>query len=327
MHQPSFDRLLAPTVKLDLDVCRSCVTELLDSGVELTSLAKLRDRVVFDRCRASVDAVADSIRSSVEGNLEDPSCGIVAIDVPEGVGDNVNEDAKYGAIIAVCMFARFMTPTIDSLNQTPFTLYSASLDNERQLQNAGVKFFSPSEKLGFHTDGRLDGPSVYIPKFIALYNLLIAYRRPGDFYWIPFNLWDDRDRHAERIGWNIPYKFALTPIVYSNSEAISNKGPRIIEAPIFTKGVTGEMNVFMNGEVVGLSSGDDNAATASAAAMKDSISRNGRRYCIPQRTRRILIMKNTAGFHARDILEEPIENTKHTRSFIRTISMEGPKIY
>ncbi|WP_235033917.1 hypothetical protein [Pantoea sp. 18069] len=43
----------------------------------------------------------------------------------------------------------------------------------------------------------------------------------------------------------------------------------------------------------------------------------------PLRPRRLFILNNWLGAHARDIFEEPLENVKYTRSFFRMMSKEA----
>lgn len=54
--------------------------------------------------------------------------------------------------------------------------------------------------------------------------------------------------------------------------------------------------------------------------MLASLSRNSIRISTPLRSRRLFILNNWLGAHARDIFEEPIEGVKYTRSFFRSMS-------
>jgi hypothetical protein len=318
----------APIINVDRDTCREFIDILRRDGVNLSSLDALRDQSVFGDRRSAVETLIGDLQHDVTRALSDPDCGIIALDIPSGIEQNPTADTLMGAVIAAAVGTGFMTPTIDVRNGTPFTLYNASADNEAALKQAGVKFFSPNEKLGFHTDGRISGEAVYVPETLLIYNILIAYRRPGNFYWVPFNLWTEKDRFAEALGWNTAYRFEMTPIVYSGSAGqVSASAAKAIEAPIFWRDDQGNSAIFMNGEVIGKAGELGEFRRELVESMKDSISSNPARLAIPQKARRLLLMNNTAGFHARDIFNDPIAGTRYTRSFMRSVSMEGPCIY
>jgi hypothetical protein len=317
-----------PVVTLPLDACREFIDVLTAGGIVLSSLDALKIRGIFDAHRTAIDRLTVDLYMPVHDSLDDPHCGIIAVDVPQGLATTATADAVMGAVVAAAVATRFMTPALDVRNGTPFTLYTASSRNEAQLKQAGLKFFSPTEKLGFHTDGLIRNDAIYVPQYLALYNILVAYRRPGNFYWAPFSLWSEFESYGERLGWNVPYRFAMTPIVYAGSigEA-APPAPRLIEAPIFWRDETGQSAVFLNGEVTGPAPGAGQCDMEQVIGMKDSIAARSLRLALPQRARRLLLMNNTAGFHARDIFADPIADVRYTRAFIRSVSLEGPRIY
>jgi hypothetical protein len=321
MHQAG------PVVALPLDACREFIDTLVADGLMLSSLDVLKDQRIFDAHREAIDRLTVDLYMPVHDSLDDPKCGIIGVDVPPGLAARPTTDAVMGAVIAAAVAARFMTPALDVRNGTPFTLYTASAHNEARLKQAGLKFFSPNEKLGFHTDGLIRNDAIYVPRYLALYNILIAYRRPGNFLWVPFSLWPDFERYGESIGWNVPYRFAMTPIVYSGVLGQpSPPAPRFIEAPIFWRDDE-QQAVFLNGEVIGPTSAADRFDMDHLIGMKESISARSTRLAIPQRPRRLLLLNNGAGFHARDVFADPMPGMRYTRSFMRSVSIEGLRVY
>jgi hypothetical protein len=54
-----------------------------------------------------------------------------------------------------------------------------------------------------------------------------------------------------------------------------------------------------------------------------SLSTNKTCISTPLRPRRLFVLNNWLGAHARDIFKEPLENVKYTRSFFRMMSKEA----
>jgi hypothetical protein len=317
-----------PVVALPLDACREFIDALVADGLVLSSLDVLKDQRIFDAHRDAIDRLTVDLYMPVHDSLDNPKCGIIGVDVPPELATRPTADAVMGAVIAAAVAARFMTPALDVRNGTPFTLYTASAQNETRLKQAGLKFFSPNEKLGFHTDGLIRNDAIYVPRYLALYNILIAYRRPGNFHWVPFSLWPDFERYGESIGWNVPYRFAMTPIVYSGVMGqASPPAPRFIKAPIFWRDGGQQQAVFLNGEVIGPASATARFDMGHLIDMKDSISMRSARLAVPQRARRLILMNNGAGFHARDVFADPVPDVRYTRSFMRSVSTEGLRVY
>ncbi|MBS7706483.1 hypothetical protein [Chelatococcus asaccharovorans] len=315
-------------VRLPLDGCVDFIKTLQSDGRCPATLAGVQGAAFFADYTFAIDTLlAEKIRL-IRSRLGDADCGIVAIDIPEGIVADPTADALMGAIIASAITSAFMVPSVDRRNGTPFTIYTASQANEAALQKAGVKFYSPNERLGFHTDGMLRESAVYVPRYIALYNIIIAYNKPGCFYWVPFAGWPQFDVWAGMLGWNRPYRFEATPIVYAGAldRAEDTRG-HVIEAPVFWHDAGGgDRAVFMNGELLGPVDGDEAFDYGLVARMKRSIACDASRIALPQRQRRLLLMNNTAGFHARDLFDEPIPGARYTRSFMRSVASEGPRI-
>lgn len=319
-------RIEAPLLSVSLNACKNFIKTLQKKRIQPKSLDIFRNPNVLGEIDHLSSNLLEDIYTDIRKPLQDESCGIVALDIPQEITHNPTLDTLFGAIIAQTIVNRIMPPAIDRRNQTPFTLYNASKSNEDKLKKAGLKFYSPEEKLGFHTDGRIDSPDVYIPDFLSIYNLLIAYKETGNFYWIPFTLWNEFESHAEAIGWNKPYKFELTPIIYPGENGTVEALPKTtIEAPIFNK-KKNHKSMFFNGQIIGRNSHEDDDVLTISKSLTSSMQSNPVRYHVPQYPRRLMIMKNSTGAHSRDIFNSPLTGTRYTRSFMRSVSLEGEKV-
>ena len=324
ISKDSDKRIEAPLFQVPFHACKDFIESLEKNNIRANSLDIFKTSGISEEIGHLSTNIVEDIYTDINTALQDDFCGIVALDIPEGISNDPTRDTLVGAVIAQAIVNQFMSPAIDRRNHTPFTLYNASKEGEEKLQKAGLKFYSPEEKLGFHTDGRIDHPDVYIPERLSIYNLLIAYKKPGDFYWLPFSLWDEFENYAESIGWNVPYTIELTPIVYPGKDSeVERLAQSTVEAPIFFKEGS-KKSMFYNGE---LTARDNNIDIKNISeSLRNSMQNNPYRYYVPQRTRRVIIMKNSAGAHSRDIFNLAITGTRYTRSFMRSVSLEGLRV-
>lgn len=320
-------RLLpVPTIELSLDSCRSLVDLIQRDGLSVRSLACLQRGEVYDRCCAIALPLAEEVKANITQALEDPALSIFTLDLPHGLDPNAGRDAMQAAIIAITLMGVLFDPAIDPANNTTFTVYNASPENEARLKKAGLAYFSAEEKLGFHTDGSIDGQGTRVPEMIGLYNLLINYRKPGSLYWVPFSLWERLDFFAEKLGWDVPYRIELTPSLYAGDDNVLKGKAHYLDIPVFKRDVNSGAVVFFNGKITGRQPFNGEDIEPIITEMRQSISLNPVRYCIPQRERRLVLARNDRGFHARDMFEDPHVNCKYTRSFIRAVSKRGPSM-
>lgn len=319
-------RLLpVPAIELGLDDCRSFIDLIRLEGADIRSLACLQRAEINDICRRLAAPLLHAVELAARQALDDPDMAIFALDIPRGLNPEASHDALLAAAIAITIMGGLFEPIMDPANKTPFTVYNASPENEQRLMKAGLHYLSSSEKLGFHTDGSLDGAVVRVPEFIGLYNLLLNYRKPGNLYWVPFSLWEQMNEFAERLGWAVPYEVELTPTVYAGKGVVGDHEHRRLSVPIFSR-PDHDPVVFFNGRVTGREPFSGTEIEPVIAQMKQSISLNPVRYYIPQRQRRLVLARNNRGFHARDMLEHPRPGCKYTRSFIRAVSKHGPAV-
>jgi hypothetical protein len=252
--------------------------------------------------------------------LKNPKVGLCGVDIPHGLSENPQEDSALGCLASVALTTSIFNPIDDIRNQTPFTLYNASRDNEDQLKKVGVKYYSPEDRIGFHTDGFLKDGAVSVPKFIAIYNVMIAYRKPGNFYYLPLEMWEEKAMYQEAIGLNRDITFSMTPIVYGDKDGnISAIETSPVTAPMFWRNSEGQRAMFFNGDV----EKGPKEVIDLVKSMKESLLDNPRRIACPIRNRRLFVMANDKGLHARDIFADPIDGVPYTRSFLRFVSQEA----
>lgn len=276
-------------------------------------LARLQGVMRDDRA----DLFAD-ILSDLGTALADPEVGFGAIDMPS-LSDNAQADALYGCLLATALQAEISEPVEDRYSGTPFSLYNASQENEDKLVEAGLKFYSPEDRLGFHSDGLITENGIHVPKYVSVYNLMIAYRKPGNFYFLPTQVWDEKNKFKQAFGINRDVTFSMTPIVHAlDTGEIRATRSEPVTAPLFWQDGDAE-TVFYNGEI----DTGPKELIALADDMRQSLLDNPQRITCPIRNRRMFIMANDKGFHARDIFADPVVGTKYTRSFLRYVSHDA----
>jgi hypothetical protein len=260
---------------------------------------------------------------NINEEINNPDVGISVLDIPTMHGLSSEKDAFLGIATTLSIIWNLISPTIDSANMTPFTVYTASKSNGQKLDAANLMQNVPEVKLGFHNDGHIEGKNVLVPNIIAIYNILIAYQKPGEFHWVPFSQWEEMKKYADIFGVGKKYKFKIVPNVYDSlNEELDIHGPSEIIAPMFTKKNNGELMMFMNGEVK--ADEDGNKIDSDLVRdLKNSIGANPIRFSVEQKVKRLILLGNTQGCHARDVFEEPLDDSKLTRAFIRSVDRNG----
>ncbi len=196
-------------------------------------------------------------------------------------------------------------------------VHTASHSNEQHIDSKGLDKPSPEMKLGFHNDGLLSSKSIEIPVYVMVYNFYISYRKPGNFMWVPTALWTEGEKFEAVVKEKqLKVKIKLNPNYHFDHKGeIVNTIFDFIEAPISQINQSGERRFFLNGQV--LSDTNLQSNVDFVQSIRDSLENNPHKICIPQCERRAFYIKNTAGFHARNIFEEPIEGVDLTRVDIR----------
>jgi hypothetical protein len=279
----------------------------------------LRQDAIFEKVASVGNLSFQKEIGEIKAALANPEVGIIAADIAESSELSADENAYWGVVVALALGSNIFKPAKDEANKTPYTVYAASYEKSKALVDFGLDTIAPETKLGFHTDGTINKSRVFMPYNIMLYNIVIEYKKPGNFYWVPFALWTEKKQFMDRIGIGKRYRIKVTPSVYEFSkEKIENFSPLEIEAPIFVKNAEHDYPLYINGNVFGICE-DDAFDPAVIDALKESISQNKIRYAVPQKSRRAIFACNLKGAHARDIFEEPLYDVPYTRIFMRSV--------
>lgn len=299
------------------------VSSFIDSYVKrfgnISSLSDIRGENLKKLAKGRWDNPFKNSISKIQTQIKDGKIGISVVDIASGISEDKSLDVLYGCLAAAGLMESLSELVEDKKSGSPFTLYNASKENEERLVEAGLKFYSPEDRLGFHTDGLIDGEKVKVPDYIAVYNIMVAYREPGNFYYLPKSMWRDYNKFRDAFGVNEDVSFSMTPIVYAgkDGELISSKG-KTLNCPVFWSDTYADA-IFFNGEV----NSSCKQIASIAAEMTKSLLDNPDRWSAPIKNRRLFIMNNRNGFHARDIFADPIDGVRYTRSFMRFVSEEG----
>jgi hypothetical protein len=102
---------------------------------------------------------------------------------------------------------------------------------------------------------------------------------------------------------------------------IVNTISNYIEAPVSRLNEVGETRFFLNGQVLP----EDNIQkhVDFVQSIRASLEKNKAKIYIPQQERRAFYIKNTAGFHARNIFEHPIDGIDLTRVYLRAVDVNS----
>jgi hypothetical protein len=287
------------------------------------SFKVFKDKSLVNEVTKLGEKLFGNIIFNIKCCLENPNTGIGFVDVPQNKQIKPQEDAFFGAAAALSISWNLADPSLDIINSTPFTIHTASQSNADKLAAARVKQNTPEAKLGFHNDGRIDDDNILVPNTIALYNILIAYNNPGYFYWVPFAVWPELNKFSDIFGVNKLYTFDIVPSAYAvGSDQLDIHGQNEITAPLFSKNQDGSTLMFLNGDIK--SDGEGNPVDADIIkSLQTSISTNQKKFAIKQQARRLILLANALGCHARDIFEQPIEGTQLTRVHIRSVDLNG----
>ncbi|MUO80772.1 hypothetical protein GOZ80_11460 [Agrobacterium vitis] len=312
----------APSFALDKEKVRQFCHDVLEVDGELRSLGDTREASVLEQLSSELKTAFSGTTAQIETRIADKTCGIAAIDIPP-IYEDVTDDAIAGALVSIALTSTLIEPSKDIENLTPFTMFSASYESNKALNEAGLLNISPTDILDFHSDGLIRGKSLGVPRYIAIYNTFINYRKCGSFYWVPISAIDNLSEHVDRIGFDDDFTFELTPAIYGeNGSKIDNVVERKVKTAIFSEGEDGSIITFMNGKFAG----KEGAGTDYANRLKSfqtAIAQNPFRYAAEQRSRRLIVLNNMSGFHARDIFEDPILGHEETRNYLRSVSVEA----
>ena len=295
----------------------------IEGASDLTSvspdISRLTHELVEGKSKSVARMLFSNLLDRMEADLSNPDLGITVVDIPESPNFNGVDNAFWGVALSLSLGSNVFSLGQDRIDGTPYTVYAASYRKSRDLADLGLRPVAPETKLGFHTDGVLTGNNVSMPINIMLYNVSIEYRNPGNFHWIPFSLWSERDVYIKRIGIDQPYKIKVTPSVYEIADGqLEVISPQQVTVPIFVSTVSFGTTLYLNGDVVSSVANPD-FELGAVEHLRASLSGNPTRFSVPQKTRRLIFVRNVLGAHARDVFEEPNPDALYTRVFLRSV--------
>lgn len=307
----------------NIEIRKEQYLAFIESNQELSMGSPDISLLTPDNLRQAVSWAAIFFQDEIEQvvkNLNDPVKAIVSLDIAEDEGRSAESDAYWGVALASALTTNVFPPAEDRFNEMPFTVYAAEPAKSQALARLGVVSLAPETRLGFHTDGVISGDTIALPRHIMLYNMMIGYKEPGNFYWVPFALWRDKAVFMECIGVGRKYALKVTPSVYEDDDgAMQLVTPRCIKVPIFLDNAREDFPLYLNGEVQ-RSVGEISNQVELVGALRESIQSNFLRFAIAQRPRRLIFACNTKGAHARDVFEGPLgDGGPYTRIFIRAV--------
>ncbi|WP_176061466.1 hypothetical protein [Paraburkholderia sp. BCC1876] len=254
------------------------------------------------------------IKSHVDSN----DGGIAVADIPLSDDLSSAENFVCGAATFTALFNAVGTPFRRNGEGAPFSLHKASHSSVGKMKSAGLEKFTPDAKLGFHNDATITTDGVALPRHIGVYNAFIGYNNPGCFHWLPTSSWNEADMFHQMAEEDVRTTVKLTPMMYEDANGdFVQRGPSFVHAPLIWKNTDGNFRYFLNGEVNSAENSD--RLVEMCAAMRKSIASSDSRIRIDQRERRAIILRNTSGFHARDIFEDPIQGLDLSRIMLRIV--------
>ena len=301
------------------DVVSSTLTE---SGHVAYAADVLKDKLL---ARDLMNSVQKSILveefETADKHLDDPEVGAVTIVTPALENGNA-ETAFIRMVILMCCTGTDINPLADDrLNKTPFTLYGASDENKQAMKKAGLRNFAPDAVLGYHNDGAFVEDAIYVPERVGLQNVVLNYKAPGSFYWLPFALWEEGETLLGELEEQV-LKIGTTPIAHrekGTGDVIVDR-ELVLEVPAIWRTSAGLPCLFLNGEPVAESA-------ALFQSLQKSLARNTSRWASAQALNRLTLIRNDRGVHARDILQQPIAHgAQASRMMCRTISSKGEMV-
>lgn len=272
-------------------------------------------------------AAAETINHTVSNAisyLTDKRYGMAVIDIPEIEGFTGAHSQFVSFACAAGIFSSLATVRLVPPNNVPFGLHLArKTKRENEDGSKPIQYTSDAE-FGFHTDGITASGSLYIPNVIGVYNLFLAYNRPGHFHWLPYSIWPDFSKYAEIADLRKPVEIEILPAAYlgkSGKEIVG--GSKFAYVPVVKISADSKRPIFfLNGNLLQRDA-HSKSVGEWLTEMRLSINDSPGRLSIPQKERRLVIINNSYGFHARDMLTEPNSGLDISRVFARFIGADG----
>lgn len=302
-----------------LDVSASCLSfvrknaKLRVRDISADALAHVADSLR----KTGIDEVYEAARQS----LMDPERSYAYLDLSLDGCQTQAERTLVAVMLAGIIFRELATPIVDMRNGTPFNLYKSSADRASAMRNAGIHFYEPDEKIGFHNDAVVGQGTLGLAHIVGLVNLFIGYRSPGNFLWIPIEAWVERKRWMDEFGEDAQATVETTPIVYESD--LEEKKPGVdglYQAALFPSVPHVGRGLFMNGTIRQVRNAAGAVVHDGEQRLQQSLMRDPGRIALPQATGRLVLLRNDAGVHSRDIFTGQTIFRGVTRLLLRIMS-------
>lgn len=287
---------------------------------EIVKEAKNISGLPYNKLATVVEHISNQVLTSEALDFLDNLDGIISFDYEIDPEITIQLQLIVSAAVFHCVNSALFNPIFERQNKTPFMTFKSIGDKITEMKNAGIPFYSPDIKLGFHNDAYIENGNYFLPKYVSLLNLFIGYDKPGNLYFINKNNLLGFEKLFTK-GRGKKFAFRHTPIVYesklmdiaTNQEA--DDSSKKITA--FWQNLDGQKFAFSNGEIKDIDDFD------VIKELQDSLQNNPTRISVEQKINRIIIFRNDNGFHARDIFQEQKVFKGTTRLFLRAVSKEG----
>ncbi|MDH7786783.1 hypothetical protein QBD01_002804 [Ochrobactrum sp. 19YEA23] len=298
-----------------------CDQYLTKNGI-MISLADLRDKELTADLASQAAYVFADLLTDLQFQLDSPEIGIVAVDIPS-IFEDATLDAIAGALLGISLVQALMPTLYDGRNQTPFSVFTTSTDSRQRLERVGLQDLVPLSRLEFHSDSSVTGKTLAVPDYIALYNIAINFEERGCFHWVPTCKIDGIAELVNKVGLSKEYYFRLNPAVYEDGQNDVMVIEHRVKAAIFSSAQNGSTTTYMSGSFDGTVGEEHSQSHDVVTDIVNAISANKFRYSIPQESRRLIIVNNANGFHARDGFEKPLPDVSVNRVYLRCTSVAG----
>lgn len=273
--------------------------------------------------RAAAITMQDVISQAVPA-LQDESLGMAVVDIPQLSGTSEADSQINGFACAAAIFSSLARASLVPPNNVPFGLHLSRTTPRENEDGSTPVSYTPDTEFGFHTDGITRSGGLYVPDTIGVYNLLLTFQRPGNFHWLPYSRWPEFSKYAETLELNSAVAIEIAPAAYlgKNGKEIVG-GARVVEVPVVKLGKESRRPVFFCNGRLAQYEGDAHRVADLMREMRASLSAGGRHFSVPQRERRLIVVRNSGGFHSRDRLLMPQPDCELSRVFARFIDDAG----
>ncbi|WP_176061465.1 hypothetical protein [Paraburkholderia sp. BCC1876] len=262
---------------------------------------------------AGKDLFGDVIES-MQALLIDPSVGLSAVDIARDDASTDHQNLVIGAAAATAICASLFESRTNPIGQTPFWLHMTP-PGVAKASGIDIQYNNTTDVV-LHTDWYCSNDEAYVPNRIGLFNLLVSYKRPGNFHWLPFSKWSEFTEFSKNDLLRSDISFELLPQLLVTKDGNSRFGEKYLRTgPIVKDGEAGPI-YFLNGRI-DRNGRNSTQTVAEFDRLRSALKESYGRFEIAQAERRLIVLNNLTCFHGRDRMEDPIPGAPVQRAFLR----------